>query len=66
MAKQAMSLAQLVVLDRGVTPAAQRIGHLTLLPGGEEDVAGHAHDQHGVVAQDGEAGDKVCRRGWAS
>ena len=49
-------LAELDVGDAVVAGGAQGVGDFALLPGGEEDVAGHAEDERGRVAEGGEAG----------
>ena len=58
---------QLHVGDARVARRDERVGDLALLPGGEEDVAGHAEDEDGVCVEGGEACYQILGRvrcGW--
>ena len=56
MAVNALVLSELDVGDVAVACAAERVGDLALLPGGEEDIACDAEDEGGSGGEWGEAG----------
>lgn len=49
--KEGYVLTQLYMLHLFVACGLERIGNLTLLPGGKQDIASNAHDQYRMFSQ---------------